>query len=199
MAAVFGMRVEQFARMHGRDKDEIAAMFGVDKATLTHWLAGNGPGFRKAVLFADYFLLSLDWLSGRRDHPIQSPALIQAQEQLREWAKTELWVSELSKGERLLQTINRLRDLVSIADKVLCLYTRWEKSDWDLLLSGSLEPKDHQIEGAALVTGLPFMYLADGNVRCLGNDDAARYNLLVAEAAALRLTPEQAVRRLRNA
>lgn len=49
---------------------EISRQTGISKAILSHYKDGVTPSFDNAILIADFFGVSLDWLAGRSPDPV---------------------------------------------------------------------------------------------------------------------------------
>ncbi|SDF28016.1 helix-turn-helix domain-containing protein [Sporolituus thermophilus] len=66
---IFCVRLRQLRQKHNLTAEQFGRIFNVSKQTVSRWELGDRiPPLDVVVAIADYFDVSLDWLTGRTDN-----------------------------------------------------------------------------------------------------------------------------------
>jgi len=80
----FGQRIEQLLQDNQLTRAEFAARLGTSTAVVGQWIRGErGPTIQTLVSIADAYVVSLDWLCGRKEMPyLSGPGWTKEQEDI---------------------------------------------------------------------------------------------------------------------
>ena len=67
----FGERLKELRKMKGLTQRELADILGINEVSYQRYEYGlSYPTFKKLIIIADYFMVSIDYLVGRSNNPI---------------------------------------------------------------------------------------------------------------------------------
>lgn len=67
----FGERLRELRKMKGLTQRELAEILGINEVSYQRYEYGlSYPTFKKLIIIADYFMVSIDYLVGRSNNPI---------------------------------------------------------------------------------------------------------------------------------
>lgn len=67
----FGERLRELRKMKGLTQRELADILGINEVSYQRYEYGlSYPTFKKLIVIADYFMVSIDYLVGRSNNPI---------------------------------------------------------------------------------------------------------------------------------
>lgn len=171
---MLGERVYQVAGELGVDITKLAEILGFAKSAPAKWrsraIDGSAPDHLSFRKVADFLQTSEDWLDGQPEAPRWSPAVLKAQDALREFARASGPVdpSETGKAARLVAVWQELKNLLpAFREEAWALYLHWAPDDWSKCVSGESPPSAVQLAGASFVTGIPERWFWDGDTNCL--------------------------------
>ena len=69
MIKVFCERLKELRLEKGLNQEQLAKVLNIGKASVSDWETGKSePVFSNAIMLADFFDVSLDYLAGRKDY-----------------------------------------------------------------------------------------------------------------------------------
>lgn len=74
MTETLGERIKNLRESAGLSRDDLGRATHISWQTIRTWEQGSAlPSLNCAIIMADYFGVSLDWLAGRSDSPQNAP------------------------------------------------------------------------------------------------------------------------------